>query len=211
MVSTVAEYIEGFDGLTRERLDELRRLVLDILPDAVEGVSYGVAGFKVQGRPVVYLGGFAKHREHLPHHGPSCGSRSGGGPVPIWKGHGEVLQHRAPAAAPHRAARAAPRGQRPNRVNWRVDEPPSVSRHLPLRRPLTLRAYATDQLPAGSRNHARGGVAPLGSRATPPSSVQSVGLKGDAARAKVGHGGLEVVGRRSSGSCALPATWSSLG
>ena len=61
MVSTVAEYIEGFQGLTRERLDELRRLVLDILPDAVEGVSYGIAGFKVQGKPVVYLGGFAKH------------------------------------------------------------------------------------------------------------------------------------------------------
>ena len=60
MVSTVAEYIENFDGPTRERLDELRRLVLDILPDAVEGISYGVAGFKVQGRPVVYLGGYAK-------------------------------------------------------------------------------------------------------------------------------------------------------
>ena len=61
MAATVAEYIEGFDGLTRERLDELRRLILDILPDAVEGISYGVAGFKVQGRPVVYLGGFKKH------------------------------------------------------------------------------------------------------------------------------------------------------
>ncbi len=61
MPVTVAEYIESFDGLTRERLDELRRLVLDILPDAVEGVSYGVAGFKVQGKPVVYLGGFTKH------------------------------------------------------------------------------------------------------------------------------------------------------
>ena len=61
MVSTVAEYIESFEGLTRERLDELRRLVLDILPDAVEGISYGVAGFKVQGKPVVYLGGFIKH------------------------------------------------------------------------------------------------------------------------------------------------------
>ncbi|MGC4174728.1 iron chaperone [Demequina sp.] len=61
MVATVAEYIEGFEGLTRERLEELRELVLRILPDAVEGVAYGIAGFKVGGKPVVYLGGFAKH------------------------------------------------------------------------------------------------------------------------------------------------------
>jgi uncharacterized protein YdhG (YjbR/CyaY superfamily) len=61
MAATVAEYIEGFEGLTRERLEELRELVLDVLPDAVEGIAYGVAGFKVSGRPVCYLGGFAKH------------------------------------------------------------------------------------------------------------------------------------------------------
>ncbi len=66
MVSTVAEYIENFDGLTRERLDELRRLVLDILPDAVEGISYGIAEFRVQGKPVVYLGGFTKHVSVFP-------------------------------------------------------------------------------------------------------------------------------------------------
>jgi len=61
MANTVSEYIEGFDGLTRERLEDLRELVLKILPDAVEGVAYGIAGYKVNGKPVVYLGGFKAH------------------------------------------------------------------------------------------------------------------------------------------------------
>jgi len=61
MAATVAEYIAGFEGLTRERLEDLRELVLEILPDAVEGVSYGIAGYKVNGKPVVYLGGFTSH------------------------------------------------------------------------------------------------------------------------------------------------------
>lgn len=61
MVASVAEYIERFDGPTRERLEELREIVLGVLPSAVEGISYGVAGFKVDGRAVVYLGGYAKH------------------------------------------------------------------------------------------------------------------------------------------------------
>ena len=61
MASTVAEYIEGFEGLTRERLEELREILLGVVPDAVEGIAYGVAGFKVNGKPVVYLGGFTKH------------------------------------------------------------------------------------------------------------------------------------------------------
>ena len=61
MASSNAEYIEGFEGVTRERLEELREIVLGVVPDAVEGIAYGVAGFKVAGRPVVYLGGFTKH------------------------------------------------------------------------------------------------------------------------------------------------------
>jgi uncharacterized protein YdhG (YjbR/CyaY superfamily) len=61
MTGSVADYIDGFEGITRERLEELREIVLDVVPDAVEGIAYGVAGFKVNGRPVVYLGGFTKH------------------------------------------------------------------------------------------------------------------------------------------------------
>jgi len=61
MTATVADYIAQFDGLTRERLEELRELVLAVVPDAVEGIAYGIVGFRVNGRPVAYIGGFANH------------------------------------------------------------------------------------------------------------------------------------------------------
>ena len=59
--ATAAEYIESFEGLTRERLEQVRLLILGLLPDAVESISYGVVGYKVGGRPVAYFGGFTKH------------------------------------------------------------------------------------------------------------------------------------------------------
>jgi len=59
--ATAAEYIENFEGLTRERLEAVRLLILALLPAAVESISYGIIGFKVEGKPVVYLGGFTRH------------------------------------------------------------------------------------------------------------------------------------------------------
>ena len=64
--ATAAEYIESFEGLTRERLEQVRLLILGLLPDAVEGMAYGIIGFKVGGRPAVYLGGFTKHVSVFP-------------------------------------------------------------------------------------------------------------------------------------------------
>jgi len=61
MTSAVADYIARFDGITRERLEEVRELVLGMLPGATEGIAYGIIGFRVNGRPVAYIGGFTHH------------------------------------------------------------------------------------------------------------------------------------------------------
>ena len=57
----VDAYIEKFNGETRRRLEQLRKLVRDTSPEAVESISYGLVGYKRHGKPLVYFGGFEKH------------------------------------------------------------------------------------------------------------------------------------------------------
>lgn len=57
----VDKYIEKFAGETRKRLEQMREVILDEVSDAVESMSYGLVGYKLNGKPLVYFGGFAKH------------------------------------------------------------------------------------------------------------------------------------------------------
>lgn len=59
--TTVDEYINQFDGEVRERLLKLRELIRSEAPDAVEAFSYGLVGYKLNKKPLVYFGGFTKH------------------------------------------------------------------------------------------------------------------------------------------------------
>lgn len=60
-LTSVDEYLSRFDGEVRARLETLRALVKQAAPNAVEGISYGLIGYKIDGRPLVYFGGFKKH------------------------------------------------------------------------------------------------------------------------------------------------------
>lgn len=57
----VDTYINNFKGETKERLLELRSLVLAEAPEAAESISYGLVGYKQNGKPLVYFGGFEHH------------------------------------------------------------------------------------------------------------------------------------------------------
>lgn len=61
VVNDVDSYLRQFDGDLRERLDEVRALVRAEAPEAVESFTYGLVGYKLGGKPLVYFGGFAKH------------------------------------------------------------------------------------------------------------------------------------------------------
>lgn len=54
-------YIRQFEGIVRERLEELRALVRAVAPDAIEAFTYGLVGYKLNGKPLVYFGGFKNH------------------------------------------------------------------------------------------------------------------------------------------------------
>ncbi|MGB4768219.1 MAG: DUF1801 domain-containing protein [Candidatus Saccharimonas sp.] len=59
--SEVDDYLAQFDGEVRDRLDQLRQIVRTEAPDAKESLSYGLVGYKLNGKPLVYFGGFAHH------------------------------------------------------------------------------------------------------------------------------------------------------
>lgn len=57
----VKNYLVSLAPDARRSLMTLRDAIRSVAPDAVEGVSYGVLGYKLDGRPLVYAGGFARH------------------------------------------------------------------------------------------------------------------------------------------------------
>ena len=52
--SEVELYISQFGGEVRSRLLELREIVLHEAPEAVEAFSYGLVGYKLNSRPLVF-------------------------------------------------------------------------------------------------------------------------------------------------------------
>lgn len=58
---TVEEYLANAPEPHRSTLLQVRARLQRILPEAVEGLSYGVPAFKVDGTPVA---GYAHHKNH---------------------------------------------------------------------------------------------------------------------------------------------------
>lgn len=57
----VDKYLAPFTGELGERLRLMRSIVRELVPEAEESFSYGLVGYKLGGKPLVYFGGFAKH------------------------------------------------------------------------------------------------------------------------------------------------------
>ena len=60
-VATVDEYIELFSGSTQERLRQLRELIVSVLPDSQEVISYAIPAYKVDKTAIIYFAGYEKH------------------------------------------------------------------------------------------------------------------------------------------------------
>ena len=59
--TTIAQYIASFEDESRTRLAVLYKTIKNEIPEAEESISYGLPTFKINGRPVIYFGGFAHH------------------------------------------------------------------------------------------------------------------------------------------------------
>ena len=61
LYSTVDEYIYNFPIEIKERLIQIRSIVKEAAPDAVEGISYGMPAYKLAKKPLVYFAGYDRH------------------------------------------------------------------------------------------------------------------------------------------------------
>ena len=66
---TVDEYLDGAPEPHRSTLLALRATIRKQLPDAAEGLSYGVPAFKIGGKPVAGYAYFKNHCSYFPHSG----------------------------------------------------------------------------------------------------------------------------------------------
>ena len=65
----VDEYLDALEEPKRTTLARLRQTILDILPEAEQGISYGVPAFKVGGKTIAGFAAFKNHLSYLPHSG----------------------------------------------------------------------------------------------------------------------------------------------
>lgn len=54
-------YIETFPENVQEILQSVRDTIKKIAPTSVESISYGMPAFKLNGKPLVYFGGYKSH------------------------------------------------------------------------------------------------------------------------------------------------------
>jgi uncharacterized protein YdhG (YjbR/CyaY superfamily) len=65
----IDEYLAALDEPKRSTLEELRRAILDVIPEADQGISYGMPAFKVGGKVVAGFAAFKNHLSYFPHSG----------------------------------------------------------------------------------------------------------------------------------------------
>jgi uncharacterized protein YdhG (YjbR/CyaY superfamily) len=65
----IDNYLDGLEEPKRTTLARLRQTILDILPDADQGMSYGLPAFKVGGKTIAGFAAFKNHLSYLPHSG----------------------------------------------------------------------------------------------------------------------------------------------
>jgi uncharacterized protein YdhG (YjbR/CyaY superfamily) len=69
----IDQYLSGLDEPKRTTLQELRKTILAIVPDAEECISYGMPAFRVEGAVVAGFAAFKNHLSYLPHSGSVLG------------------------------------------------------------------------------------------------------------------------------------------
>ena len=65
----IDRYLAGLPEPKRTTLEELRRTILGIVPDAEQCISYGLPAFRWRGQVIAGFAAFKNHLSYLPHSG----------------------------------------------------------------------------------------------------------------------------------------------
>ena len=65
----IDQYIDALEEPKRTTLALLRQTILQILPEADQGISYGLPAFRVRDKTVAGFAAFKNHLSYLPHSG----------------------------------------------------------------------------------------------------------------------------------------------
>ena len=77
----IDDYLASLDDQQRHTLEAVRRSILAVVPDAAQGISYGMPAFRVDGKVVAGFAAFKNHLSYLPHSGsvfPALGDELAG-------------------------------------------------------------------------------------------------------------------------------------
>ena len=65
----IDDYLASLEEPKRSTLNELRRVILEIVPDAKQCISYNMPAFRVDGTVIAGFAAFKNHLAYLPHSG----------------------------------------------------------------------------------------------------------------------------------------------
>lgn len=61
IAKSVDEYIAAQPVPARQKLEQVRTAIRKAVPEAVEVIGYGMPGYKLNGKPMLYFAGFKEH------------------------------------------------------------------------------------------------------------------------------------------------------
>src|ERR1700684_3262499 len=65
----IDDYLANLDEPKRTTLQQLRQTIESIVPNAEQGISYGMPAFRLHGKVIAGFAAFKNHLSYLPHSG----------------------------------------------------------------------------------------------------------------------------------------------
>jgi uncharacterized protein YdhG (YjbR/CyaY superfamily) len=65
----IDEYLADLDEPKQSTLQRLRETILEVVPEAEEGISYQLPAFRLDGKVIAGFAAFKNHLSYLPHSG----------------------------------------------------------------------------------------------------------------------------------------------